>query len=130
MSKLDRLIEADKVGGAKRGDYGNGRPKPKGVGDGDSITYFETRGTTKPNILRRLAEQRPEIHARVMSGELSANAAAIEAGFRKKPSALDTLTRAGLCRRGVGSLSPGVFLASTLPLWSLWSFSPYHPYRA
>ncbi len=37
----------------------------------------------KPGILRRLARERPDLLERYERGELTANAAAIEAGFRK-----------------------------------------------
>ena len=40
-------------------------------------------GNAKPYTLRRLARDRPDLLDRVEAGELSANAAAIEAGFRK-----------------------------------------------
>lgn len=42
------------------------------TGDGTSVSY----------TMRRLAKTAPEIHERVVAGELSPNAAAIEAGFR------------------------------------------------
>jgi hypothetical protein len=38
---------------------------------------------TKPGILRRLARERPDLLDRVEVGELTANAAAVEAGFRR-----------------------------------------------
>src|SRR5262245_36031428 len=41
-------------------------------------------GTSLKATLRRLRKDRPDIHARVLNGELSANAGMIEAGFRKK----------------------------------------------
>ena len=41
-------------------------------------------GTSRPYALRKLHKEEPELHAKVISGELSANAAMIEAGFRKK----------------------------------------------
>ena len=46
-------------------------------------------GTSTEAFLRRLDKDRPDIHARVLAGELSAHAGMIEAGFRKKaPSRL------------------------------------------
>jgi hypothetical protein len=39
-------------------------------------------GTSKNATLRRLRKDNPELHDKVVAGELSANAAAIEAGFR------------------------------------------------
>ena len=40
-------------------------------------------GTSKDATLRRLRKDYPELHKRVLAGELSANAAALEAGFRR-----------------------------------------------
>jgi hypothetical protein len=40
-------------------------------------------GTTEQYSLRRLRKDRPDLHAKVLSRELSAHAAMIEAGFRK-----------------------------------------------
>jgi hypothetical protein len=41
-------------------------------------------GTSAAAFLRRLRKDRPDIHARVLAGELSPHAGMIEAGFRKK----------------------------------------------
>ena len=49
------------------------------------------RGVTY--TLRRLKRDRPDLLKRVVSGELSANAAAVEAGFRKRPSALEQMQK-------------------------------------
>lgn len=48
----------------------------------------------KAYTLRRLAKDHPELYAKVCQKELSANAAAIEAGFRKLPTPLELLLRA------------------------------------
>lgn len=46
-------------------------------------TELETPpGQTTPGTLRRLRKDAPELHARVLQGELSPNAAAVAAGFR------------------------------------------------
>jgi hypothetical protein len=58
-----------------------GRPK-KGEEKG-RIATLSSRG--RAYILARLDRDRPDLAARVRAHELSANAAAIEAGFRKKP---------------------------------------------
>jgi len=50
-------------------------------------------GTAKTYTLRRLARDRPDLLDRVEAGELSANAAAIEAGFRSKPSPADVVAK-------------------------------------
>ena len=59
------------------------------------------QGTTAAAAIRRLRKDRPDLHAKVIAGELSAHAAAIEAGFRKRtvtlpadpPSLADTIIR-------------------------------------
>ena len=48
----------------------------------DNITSF--RGTSKKYLLARLKRYRPELAARVIADELSANAAAVEAGWRER----------------------------------------------
>lgn len=62
-----------------------GKPGPgRGKKTGSNITRFK-RGTKRDYTLARLHRDRPDLAQRVEAGELSANAAAIEAGFRKKP---------------------------------------------
>ncbi len=50
-------------------------------------------GTSREYTLRRLRRDRPELAEMVIGGKLSANAAAIEAGFRKRATPLDQLRR-------------------------------------
>ena len=52
------------------------------------------RGTSRAYTLTRLKNERPDLFERVKAKEISANAAAIEAGWRKKATHLDTLQRA------------------------------------
>jgi len=67
---------------------------PKHVhSDGDVITITPRRGTDRAYTLQRLKQQNPELFKRVARGEMSANAAAIEAGFRKKLSVLDQICK-------------------------------------
>jgi hypothetical protein len=50
-------------------------------------------GNSKEAGLRRLRKERPDLHEKVLAGEISVNKASIEAGFRKKASLLEqTLT--------------------------------------
>jgi hypothetical protein len=51
-------------------------------------------GRGRAYILARLDRDRPDLATRVRTEELSANAAAIEAGFKKKPTPLDVLRSA------------------------------------
>lgn len=60
----------------------------------DNITTNRQGGTALGYTLRRLKRDHPELFARVIAKELSANAAAIEAGFRKKLTPLTQLQRA------------------------------------
>lgn len=48
------------------------------------IIRLEPYGTSQSYILRRLHENRPDLYEKVISGEMKANAAAQEAGWRKK----------------------------------------------
>jgi hypothetical protein len=51
------------------------------------------KGNARAYTLDRLKRSHPNLFAAVCRGELSANAAAIEAGFRKKPTAFEQVTR-------------------------------------
>jgi len=59
------------------------------AGQGDNVTLpREDRGNNPIYALRRLKRDRPDLAEKVVTGEVSANAAAIEAGFRKKTIAI------------------------------------------
>lgn len=49
------------------------------------------RGTSKAYTVSRLKRDRPDLFERVVAGELSANRAAIEAGFRRKPTTIEQI---------------------------------------
>jgi hypothetical protein len=51
-------------------------------------------GTSRDYTLARLKRDRPDLAELVIGGALSANAAAIEAGFRRRDTPVDTLCRA------------------------------------
>jgi hypothetical protein len=54
-------------------------------GDGGSVDNINrSSGTSKDYTLDRLAREDPELYEKVVADEMSANAAAIEAGFRTK----------------------------------------------
>jgi hypothetical protein len=57
----------------------------------DNVRSF---GNNPTYALRRLKRDRPDLAERVVAGELSANAAAIEAGFRKKSTPFHQAERA------------------------------------
>jgi hypothetical protein len=50
-----------------------------------------SKGTSRAYTVSRLQREAPELFAKVAAGEISANAAAIKAGFRKRKSPLDHL---------------------------------------
>ena len=50
-----------------------------------------TTGNSRSYTVSRLQREAPELFAQVVAGTLSANAAAIQAGFRKKPTPLELL---------------------------------------
>lgn len=54
--------------------------------DSNNITHHDpaVRGTYKDYTLYRIKQERPDLYERVLKKEMSANKAAIEAGFRKK----------------------------------------------
>jgi hypothetical protein len=53
--------------------------------DVEETGFKPQRGNSKSYTLRKLRDEYPDVFAKVKAGELSANAAAIEAGFRKPP---------------------------------------------
>lgn len=56
---------------------------PVGTNEGINImNSLAPRGTSKEYALRKLRKDAPELHARVLAGDLSPHAAMIEAGFR------------------------------------------------
>lgn len=59
-------------------------------GDQNSI-HKNPAGNSRAFTLSRLKKDAPELFDRVVAGELSANAAAIEAGFRKKQTPMDIM---------------------------------------
>lgn len=72
------------------GDHGNQYTG----GKSNNITLATPdRGTSRSYTVARLKQQAPELFEKVVSGELSANAAAIQAGFRKKPSVIEQFNR-------------------------------------
>jgi hypothetical protein len=78
-----RVLMTHAEAGAKGG---RGRKAPSNSKE----VYGETRAYT----LARLERDRPDLAERVIAGDLSANAAAIEAGFRRPPDSLAQLRAA------------------------------------
>ena len=72
--------------------------------DVDNINVRPT-GTSKAQALRRLRKDAPGVHARVIAGEISANAGMIEAGFRKKTATIEA-TPEGVVRYIMRHMTP------------------------
>lgn len=71
-------IEAlDLLDEALRSTHGGSRSKS------DNVPLAPT-GNAREKALRRLRKDRPDLHAEVLAGNLSAHAAAVEAGFRRR----------------------------------------------
>lgn len=64
------------------------------AGQVDIINLSDGGGTSPTYVLRRLKRDYPDLAEKVVAGELSANAAAIKAGFRKPPSPLKAIQSA------------------------------------
>ncbi len=73
-----------------------GRPTLAELSNPDNIinTPPAQQGTSREYTLARLERDTPELAARVRDGEISAHAAAIEAGFRKRPTPINQLRSA------------------------------------
>jgi hypothetical protein len=91
---VERLIQDDAEvlalwRDATTASHGGDRKKIKR----DIVTLEPVRGNARAYTLSRLKRERPDLFNRVLIHELSANAAAIKAGFRKKLTAIDLLKR-------------------------------------
>jgi hypothetical protein len=83
--KVDALIKDDAATLAMwREAVTPGKGKPSHNPDNVSIT--DGHGNSRSYTLDRLRREAPALFQAVCAGEISANAAAIEAGFRKKPT--------------------------------------------
>ena len=70
------------------------KEKPNPDNSVDNINRTARKGTSKAYTVSRLQREAPELFAQVAAGTISANAAAIKAGFRKKLKPLDILRQA------------------------------------
>lgn len=69
-----------------------GRPSKDEKND-NIINLRAQQGTSRAFTLARLEREAPKLAAAVHAGEMSANAAAIEAGFRKKPTPFEQVQK-------------------------------------
>ena len=78
LDALDQVMQGRQ---GQRTDLGNNVPEVEG----------RPEGNTRAKALRRLRAHRPDLHARVLAGELSAHRAMVDAGFRREKTVLDQL---------------------------------------
>ena len=79
---------------AMKGKHGGDR-RSEEVIKVDNVTLDKpSKGNSRSYTVSRLQREAPELFAQVVAGTLSANAAAIQAGFRKKPTAFEILLKA------------------------------------
>lgn len=69
----------DQVSGNRQGQRGNFLYNIQEVAESSAPT-----GTSREAGLRRLRKDRPDLHAEVLAGHLTAHAAMVQAGFRRK----------------------------------------------
>jgi hypothetical protein len=85
-----RLATVGKKGGDRRSDQARADRESQPKIKHDNIMVDTPRqGTSRAYTLARLSSEAPALHAAVCDGRLSANAAAIQAGLRRKPTALE-----------------------------------------
>jgi hypothetical protein len=94
--RVEALIKDDPVilaewTQATTGQHGGDRKS--GKNKFDVINLDPKTGTSRAYLLGRLKRERPDLFYRVTRKELSTHAAAIEAGFRKKPSLLEQVLK-------------------------------------
>lgn len=88
---VQRLISDDPKTLAMLRKATTGKP---GAHNNNVIRKRTRQGNSRAYTLDRLERERPDLFARVTTRELSANAAALEAGWRKKLSPFDRALRA------------------------------------
>lgn len=74
--------------GKHGGNHGNQHTKKETCQDNNIILAKPVQGTSTTYTVARLKRDRPDLAERVINGELSPNAAAIEAGIRKKTKSI------------------------------------------
>lgn len=76
-----RIVAADDMATELLGEALKEKPGPKSSHDNNTRSR---QGDSKAYALRRLHKDAPELHSEVLSGNLSAHAAMVQAGFRQK----------------------------------------------
>ena len=103
LEKYHVIKAARKHGGLTKEEMTAAKERVKN--GGDIIPSISSRGTSAAHMTARLKRDNPELADKVFKGELSANAAAIQAGFRHKQIQIpaDDIDRAArLLKRNFG----------------------------
>jgi hypothetical protein len=82
----------DKAVQRKRGNQTGNNQHKRGNVDIINISSRPT-GTSKEANLRRLRKSAPELHQKVIAGEMSTNAAMVQAGFRREPTTVEKMQK-------------------------------------
>jgi len=82
----EQAVSLDEMVVLGRREIGRGKPGPgRGHKTGDNVTRFPgDRGNSSKYTLARLNRDRPDLAAKVRAKEITTNAAAIQAGFRRQ----------------------------------------------
>lgn len=78
----DDPVAVDALDRATQGKHGGDRKSDQI--NVDNVNVGRPTGNSEAATVRRLRKDRPDLHAKYLSNELSANAAAIQAGFRPR----------------------------------------------
>ncbi len=79
----DRPDVLDAIDQARQRKHGGDRKSSEAVIKSNNVTLDSKRGNRVDHALRRLRKDRPDLHQRVITKELSAHAAMIEAAVYK-----------------------------------------------
>lgn len=98
VQRIEPLLRDDdivlqKFRAAVTGEHGGDRKSARFIKSNNITLDVSERGTRKAYTLDRLKRKHKALFDKVVAGELSANAAAIEAGFRKKLSPLEQILK-------------------------------------
>lgn len=91
--KVEALIKDDPETLTLWRDAVQEKPGPKPESNSHNNIMRTNQGTSRSYTLSRLKRKNPKLFQRVVNGELSANAAAVEAGFRKKLTPFEQIVK-------------------------------------
>ncbi len=97
-------------------DPKGGRPAKETVTNNDGYSSPESARKNKPGTLRRLARSRPDLLNRIEAGELTVNAAAIEAGIRRPMRSVPVDTPEAAIRALARVFAPAELVAAAVAL--------------